>query len=103
MKFTGVVFILFVLGTMLSPVPVKARVVKGSGEEVNVTCDATQLSSCVTAVSTGAPPSTDCCGKLKEHETCLCTYIQNPLYSSYVTSPNARKTLAACDVAYPTC
>lgn len=102
MKFTAIVFTVFVLGAMLSPVPIRATVVKASGEEVNA-CDAMQLSSCLPAMSSGAAPSTECCTKLKAQEPCLCTYIKNPLYGSYVSSPNARKTLEACGVPYPTC
>ncbi|EOA25326.1 hypothetical protein CARUB_v10018643mg [Capsella rubella] len=104
MKFTAVVFIVFVIGAMASPASIRATVVEGSEEEVvNVTCSATELSSCLPAMTSGAAPSTECCDKLKVQEPCLCTYIRNPMYSTYVSSPNARKTLTACNVPYPAC
>ncbi|XP_010450959.1 PREDICTED: probable non-specific lipid-transfer protein AKCS9 [Camelina sativa] len=104
MKFTAVVFIVFLIGAIIFPNSIRSTVVEGSGEEViNVTCSATELSSCLPAMTSGDAPSTQCCTKLKEQESCLCSYIKNPLYSSYVSSPNARKTLEACTVPYPTC
>ncbi|XP_010440916.1 PREDICTED: probable non-specific lipid-transfer protein AKCS9 [Camelina sativa] len=104
MKFPAVVFIVFLIGAIIFPNSIRATVVEGSGEEViNVTCSATELSSCLPAMTSGGAPSTDCCTKLKEQEPCLCFYIKNPLYSTYVSSPNARKTLEACKVPYPTC
>lgn len=102
MKFTTFVFIVFVVGAMLSPVPVRARVVEGFKEEVNVTCDANELSSCLLPFTTGVSPSTTCCTKLKEQQPCFCTYIKDPKYSQYVGSLNAKKTLATCGVPYPT-
>ncbi|CAN6845700.1 unnamed protein product [Brassica oleracea var. botrytis] len=44
--------------------------------------------------------SAECCGKLKEQE---CGYIQNPLFSQYVTSANVHMVLATCGIPYPTC
>ena len=103
MKFTALVFIVFVVGVMVSPVSIRATEVKLSGGEADVTCDAVQLSSCATPMLTGVPPSTECCGKLKEQQPCFCTYIKDPRYSQYVGPANAKKTLATCGVPYPTC
>ncbi|XP_010450960.1 PREDICTED: non-specific lipid-transfer protein 2-like [Camelina sativa] len=101
MKFTAAVFIVFAIGAMMSPIPTRATVVEGSGKEViNAKCSAMGLSSCLPAMTSGHAPSTDCCTKLKEQKTCLCSYIKNPLCGSYVRSPNAHKTLEACGVPY---
>jgi hypothetical protein len=49
-----------------------------------------------------------CCDKLREEEQkgCLCVYARDPLFNGCLLglfhSPNARKALAACGVAYPT-
>ena len=51
-------------------------------------------------------PSGSCrCSSLREEERkgCLCVYVRDPAYSSYLNSTTARKALAACNVAYPTC
>ncbi|CAL9224470.1 unnamed protein product [Arabidopsis halleri] len=103
MKFTAFVFIVFVVGVMASPVLIRATVVKHSVGEADVTCTATELSTCAVPMTTGIPPSTECCTKLKEQQPCFCTYIKDPKYSQYVGSPNAKKTLATCGVPYPTC
>ncbi|CAL4917462.1 unnamed protein product [Urochloa decumbens] len=68
-------------------------------------CDATNLSSCAIAFTIGGPPSQTCCDKLKEEEQkgCLCVYATDPTYSVFLNSATARKALAACGVAFPTC
>ncbi|KAL1207020.1 putative non-specific lipid-transfer protein AKCS9 [Cardamine amara subsp. amara] len=103
MKFITFVLIVFVIGAMLSPVPIRATVVEGSGGEVDVTCVATELRPCLPALTLGGNPTDECCTKLNEQKPCLCDYIKNPAYSKYVSSPNARKVLAACNVPYPSC
>lgn len=105
MKFTTLVCIssLVVIVVMSSLAPTKAAVVRGSGGEEKVACIVTELQPCVPAIQAGSQPSTECCGKLKEQESCLCGYIKNPLFGQYVSSGNAHKVLAACGVPYPTC
>ncbi|KFK33268.1 hypothetical protein AALP_AA6G352500 [Arabis alpina] len=103
-KFTTSVFIALVIVVMSSPVPIRATVLgEASGGEMAQQCNPLELFPCYTAVTTGVPPTTDCCAKLNEQKPCLCGYIQNPVFMVYVTSPNARKTLEACNVMYPTC
>ncbi|KAK3426315.1 hypothetical protein EUGRSUZ_F02788 [Eucalyptus grandis] len=68
-----------------------------------VTCSATELSSCVSAITSSAPPSALCCSKLREQRPCLCGYIRNPNLRQYVTSPNAKRVARTCGVPYPTC
>ncbi|CAN6890732.1 unnamed protein product [Brassica oleracea var. botrytis] len=97
MKFTGVVCIAFVIVLLSALAPTKAVF------EEKVACIPTELMTCIPALQTGSQPSAECCGKLKEQESCLCGYIQNPLFSQYVTSENAHKVLATCGIPYPTC
>ncbi|CAN6323550.1 unnamed protein product [Urochloa humidicola] len=68
-------------------------------------CDATNLSSCAVAFTIGGPPSQTCCDKLREEQQkgCLCVYARDPTYSVFLNSTTARKALAACGVAFPTC
>ncbi|PSR84709.1 Non-specific lipid-transfer protein [Actinidia chinensis var. chinensis] len=70
---------------------------------VAVTCSPTELSSCASAISSGTPPSSVCCAKLKEQKPCLCQYIKNPNLKQYVNSPNAKKVLSTCGVTIPKC
>jgi hypothetical protein len=44
-----------------------------------------------------------CCSNLRAQEPCFCQYARNPAYSSYINSPNARRTLASCGIAVPSC
>ncbi|KAF3444301.1 hypothetical protein FNV43_RR13991 [Rhamnella rubrinervis] len=67
------------------------------------TCSATQLSPCVGPITSGSPPSSLCCSKLKEQKPCLCGYLKDPNLKRYVSSPNARKVASACGVPYPKC
>ncbi|CAN1160878.1 Probable non-specific lipid-transfer protein AKCS9 [Linum perenne] len=69
----------------------------------SVDCSPMELISCLPAITSGSAPSDQCCGKLKEQEPCFCTYINNPDFGQYVTSPNAKKVLATCAVPYPSC
>ncbi|KAH0862072.1 hypothetical protein HID58_079283 [Brassica napus] len=93
----GVVCIAFVIVLLSALAPTKAVF------EEKVACIPTELMTCIPALQTGSQPSAECCGKLKEQESCLCGYIQNPLFSQYVTSENAHKVLATCGIPYPTC
>ncbi|XVF71579.1 hypothetical protein PTKIN_Ptkin12aG0049500 [Pterospermum kingtungense] len=68
-----------------------------------VTCDPTELSSCLSALTSSAAPSTTCCLKLKEQKPCLCGYIKNPALKQFVNNPNAKRVASTCGVAYPKC
>ncbi|KAG2302596.1 hypothetical protein Bca4012_060933 [Brassica carinata] len=70
-------------------------------EEIKVACVLTELKPCLPAVKTGGNPSTECCGKLKEQQSCLCGYKQNPVIGPYLK--NAQRILGACGVPIPTC
>ncbi|KAF8116256.1 hypothetical protein N665_0020s0108 [Sinapis alba] len=96
MKFTGAVCIL----VLVSSLAWTNAVVK---EEIKVACVPMELTPCKPSGQTESKPSTECCGKLKEQESCLCSYINNPIFGEYVKSPNAHKILAACNIPYPTC
>ncbi|XVF71580.1 hypothetical protein PTKIN_Ptkin12aG0049600 [Pterospermum kingtungense] len=67
-----------------------------------VTCDPTELSSCLSVFTSSAAPSTTCCLKLKEQKPCLCGYIKNPALKQFV-NPNAKRVNRSCGVAYPKC
>jgi len=68
-----------------------------------VTCNPTELSSCLAAITGGSAPSRACCSKLKQQEPCLCGYIKNPALKQYVNSSGAKKVLSSCGVTYPKC
>ncbi|XP_048129386.1 non-specific lipid-transfer protein 2-like [Rhodamnia argentea] len=68
-----------------------------------VTCSPTELSSCMSAITSSAPPSALCCSKLRQQRPCLCGYIRNPNLRQYVTSPNAMRVASTCGVPTPTC
>ncbi|KFK43095.1 hypothetical protein AALP_AA1G079200 [Arabis alpina] len=98
MKFSTLACIAFVVVVVSSLAPTKAVV----GSE-KVACNVMELQPCLAALQSGGNPSPDCCGKLKEQESCLCEYIKNPLFGQYVSSANAQKILGACGVPLPTC
>ncbi|XP_028784392.1 non-specific lipid-transfer protein 2-like [Neltuma alba] len=68
-----------------------------------VTCSPAALSSCMGAISSSAPPSSECCQKLKEQKPCLCGYLKNPSLRQYVNSPGAKKVVSSCGIPFPTC
>ncbi|KAJ4902318.1 Bifunctional inhibitor/lipid-transfer protein/seed storage 2S albumin superfamily protein [Raphanus sativus] len=102
MKFMTLMLISLVIIAMSSAYPIRANTV-GSFGEMAQSCVPTKLLPCLPSITTGGDPSTECCNKLVEQKPCLCGYIQNPAYSMYVTSPNARKVLDFCKVPFPSC
>ncbi|KAL5745063.1 hypothetical protein ACOSP7_026209 [Xanthoceras sorbifolium] len=68
-----------------------------------VTCNPTELSPCMAAITSSAPPSSTCCSKVREQRPCLCGYLKNPNLKQFVNSPNARKVASTCGVPYPQC
>ncbi|GMP28341.1 hypothetical protein CsSME_00003930 [Camellia sinensis var. sinensis] len=68
-----------------------------------VTCNPTELSPCIDAITSSKPPSTTCCVKLREQRPCLCGYSKDPNLSQYVNSPNAKRIANTCGVSIPTC
>lgn len=90
MKFTAFLFIAFVLSSLI---PTKA--------EEKAACAVTDLAPCLPAVQGGSPPSTDCCTKLKDNQSCFCDYLKDPLVGPYMSA--AKKVLTACGVPIPSC
>ncbi|KAK8981468.1 hypothetical protein V6N11_027884 [Hibiscus sabdariffa] len=68
-----------------------------------VTCSPTELSPCVSAITTSSPPSRLCCSKIKEQKPCLCQYLGNPNLKKFVNTPNARKVASTCGTPFPKC
>ncbi|KAA3459749.1 hypothetical protein ERO13_A12G267200v2 [Gossypium hirsutum] len=68
-----------------------------------VTCSPTQLSSCVSAITSSSPPSKLCCSKIKEQKPCLCQYLKNPNLKKFINTPNARKVASTCGTPFPKC
>ncbi|KAJ0245609.1 Bifunctional inhibitor/plant lipid transfer protein/seed storage helical domain-containing protein [Hirschfeldia incana] len=97
MKFTGVVCIAFVIVLVSALAPTKAVL------EEKEACIPAELQSCIPALQTGSQPPDECCINMREQESCLCGYIQNPLFSRYVTPENAHRIAANCGIDYPTC
>ena len=95
MKFMKLMVITVVIVVMSSPILIKS--------EVSSSCIPTELMPCLPAMTTGGQPTKDCCDKLIEQKECLCGYINNPLYSTFVSSPVARKVLEVCNIPSPSC
>ncbi|XP_044477456.1 non-specific lipid-transfer protein 2-like [Mangifera indica] len=70
---------------------------------VAVTCSPTELSSCVSAITSKTPPSKLCCSKIKEQKPCLCQYLKNPNLRKFVNTPNARNVASTCGTPFPKC
>ncbi|XP_038904866.1 non-specific lipid-transfer protein 2-like [Benincasa hispida] len=68
-----------------------------------VTCSTMELSPCIGAFTSTAPPSAACCSKLKEQQPCFCGYIKNPKLGAYVKSPRAKTVISTCGVSFPKC
>lgn len=68
-----------------------------------VDCNVIELLPCLPAITTPAPPTEECCAKLKEQEPCLCGYLKDPQYSKYISLPGAQKISTACGVPFPQC
>ncbi|KAF6983703.1 hypothetical protein CFC21_001833 [Triticum aestivum] len=66
-------------------------------------CNAGNLAVCASPIVSGTPPSKTCCNNLKSQRGCFCQFAHNRAYSSYINSPNARKTLVSCGVPVPKC
>ncbi|KAK9091776.1 hypothetical protein Sjap_024953 [Stephania japonica] len=74
-----------------------AVLVLGEGRvSMAATCDATQLTPCLGAITSNSPPSALCCSRLRSQRPCLCSYLRNPFLGRYVNSPNARKVANTC-------
>ncbi|KAL0723731.1 hypothetical protein Bca4012_038330 [Brassica carinata] len=99
MKFKGTICISFVIILVSS----LAWTNTALEEEIKVACVPAELKPCTQAGLTGSKPSSECCGKLKEQESCLCSYIKNPSFGHCFKSPNAHKVIAACSISYPNC
>lgn len=84
-------------------VTVAVVLLSGTRMAEGVTCTVTELSPCLAAITSSAPPSSLCCSKLREQKPCLCGYLRNPNLKQYVNSPNARKVASTCGVPYPNC
>ncbi|GJN19824.1 hypothetical protein PR202_gb07134 [Eleusine coracana subsp. coracana] len=66
-------------------------------------CNAGSLAVCAGPILSGSPPSGACCSNLRAQRGCFCQFARNPAYGTYINSPNARKTLSACNIAVPRC
>ncbi|XP_019086802.1 PREDICTED: probable non-specific lipid-transfer protein AKCS9 [Camelina sativa] len=88
MKLTALVFIVFVLFSLAL-------------SKAEAACDIQDLKVCLPAVIGGSPPTTECCTKLKDNQSCLCDYLKNPLVVPYKTS--AKQVFEACGIPVPVC
>ncbi|XP_010419026.1 PREDICTED: non-specific lipid-transfer protein 2-like [Camelina sativa] len=102
MKIVTLILVVSVMLSLSFSAAIKAADTGDKGN-VGVTCDARQLQPCLAAITGGGQPSGECCAKLTEQQSCLCGFAKNPAFAQYISSPNSRKVLAACGVAYPTC
>ncbi|KAL1207026.1 Non-specific lipid-transfer protein 2 [Cardamine amara subsp. amara] len=98
MKFTTPMFITFVIVVMSSFFPTRETEVDCIAE-----CFPLDLIPCFPSMAFGGTPCKECCDKLTEQKSCLCSYIQDPMLSTFASSPNAGKILVACKVPVPSC
>ncbi|MBA0758202.1 hypothetical protein Gotri_021220, partial [Gossypium trilobum] len=68
-----------------------------------VTCDLSELSPCLAAITSSKPPSSTCCSKLTEQKPCFCQYLRNPTMKQFVDTPKAKRIATTCSVEYPQC
>lgn len=68
-----------------------------------VTCSTMELSPCMGAITSTAPPPAACCSKLREQQPCFCGYLKNPSLGGYVQSPRAKTVISKCGVPFPKC
>ncbi|CAH2067134.1 unnamed protein product [Thlaspi arvense] len=66
-------------------------------------CDAMQLMPCEDAIMKGSNPSDLCCTRVKQQQHCVCQYLKNPNFKSFIDSPKAKKIARDCDCPYPKC
>uniref|UniRef100_A0A2P2MH84 Non-specific lipid-transfer protein 2 n=1 Tax=Rhizophora mucronata TaxID=61149 RepID=A0A2P2MH84_RHIMU len=67
------------------------------------TCNPSLLTPCAASFTSSNPPSSLCCTRLNQQTPCFCGYLKNPNFSRYVSSPGAKKVIAACKVPLPKC
>ncbi|XP_022158506.1 non-specific lipid-transfer protein 2-like [Momordica charantia] len=85
-------------------VAVVATVALLSGaRSVEAACNPMELSPCLGAITSSAPPSTVCCQKLKQQQPCFCEYAKDPRMKPYVESPRAKAVASICRIAVPRC
>ncbi|KAI5670326.1 hypothetical protein M9H77_10690 [Catharanthus roseus] len=69
-----------------------------------VTCDASSLAPCVGPIlNPPHKPGKDCCDAVTVQYPCLCTFMKDPQYGTYVNSPGAKEVLQACNLKWPSC
>ncbi|KAL3614268.1 hypothetical protein CASFOL_042342 [Castilleja foliolosa] len=68
-----------------------------------VDCDVADLAPACSGVIAGAPPSPECCGKLKEKLPCYCDYLKDPTLGPYIGSPIFKQVVTTCHITLPTC
>ncbi|KAL6659960.1 hypothetical protein ACP70R_002082 [Stipagrostis hirtigluma subsp. patula] len=86
----------------LAVVVVLAALLVAAGGASAATCNASELRSCVPALTTGVTPTAACCAGMRAQQGCLCEFAKNPKYGRYL-GPNARRMLAACAISLPRC
>ncbi|CAA7043172.1 unnamed protein product [Microthlaspi erraticum] len=66
-------------------------------------CDPMQLFPCKDAISFGIAPTKECCTKVGQQQHCVCQYLKDPHFKSFLNSPNAKKIANDCHYPYPKC
>ncbi|CAN7123252.1 unnamed protein product [Brassica rapa subsp. narinosa] len=73
-------------------------------------CDPMQLIPCEEAILKGSKPSDTCCTRLNQQQHCVCQYMKNPNFKSFLDSliyvyhsPNAKKIATDCHCPKPKC
>lgn len=104
MKIVSLVLIAFVILLTSFLVPTKAIGVGGSrSKRDGESCVVEDLQNCFEIITSGSMMSTTCCEKLKEKQSCLCSYIKTPENKRILSSRRGRVYLSSCGIPYPSC
>ncbi|KAL0904800.1 hypothetical protein M5K25_026952 [Dendrobium thyrsiflorum] len=90
---TNIILLCLVSALLLSYAPIA----------MPLTCDTSQLSSCIGPILSGSEPSRTCCDSIKREKPCFCQYQNDPTLGGYINSANGQKLIANCKVSLPSC
>ncbi|KAK1418771.1 hypothetical protein QVD17_27918 [Tagetes erecta] len=66
-------------------------------------CNPLMLEPCLHFITDNIAPAPDseCCNDIRGQKACLCGYVKNPAYGSFLRLPGAKKVAQACSVTIP--
>ncbi|KAK7308256.1 hypothetical protein VNO77_41858 [Canavalia gladiata] len=64
-------------------------------------CNIMELVPCANAFTTSTLPSPECCERLKEQQSCICQYMNDPTLVNFINTPNAKLISDTCGSPIP--